>query len=132
MAKIISIDKEKVLIGTDDKSIKEVSVSELNFKPCIGDEIEIFTSNGKTIVNKVASAQAPANGKGTKLVNKTVYCLLAFFLGAFGAHKFYAGKIGAGIAYLVFIWAFIPCFIAFIEFLIGISKPADENGNILI
>ncbi len=130
MAKIISIDKERVLIGTDDKGIKEVTVSELNFQPRIGDEVEIFTSNGKTIVTKASSAQI--SSKGTKLVNKTAYCLLAFFLGAFGAHKFYAGKIGAGIAYLVFVWAFIPCFIAFVEFIIGISKPADENGNILV
>ncbi|WP_199453919.1 NINE protein [Vibrio owensii] len=44
--------------------------------------------------------------------------LLAFFLGGFGAHKFYLGKIGQGIMYLVFCWTLIPAIIAFIEFII--------------
>ncbi len=33
--------------------------------------------------------------------NKWIALLLAFFLGGLGAHKFYEGKIGMGIAYLV-------------------------------
>nr|WP_276772533.1 NINE protein [Anaerococcus hydrogenalis] len=60
------------------------------------------------------------------------YVLLAFFLGGIGAHKFYAGKTGAGIVYLIFCWTFIPGIIAFIEFIIGLTKPADEFGNIYL
>ncbi len=33
--------------------------------------------------------------------NKWIAFLLAFFLGLAGAHKFYEGKIGMGIAYLL-------------------------------
>ena len=47
--------------------------------------------------------------------NRTVAILLALFLGGFGAHKFYLGKPGMGILYLVFCWTFIPGFIALIE-----------------
>jgi len=54
-----------------------------------------------------------------------VAALLAFFLGGFGAHKFYLGKIGLGILYLVFFWTFIPAIIAFIEFIIYLTM-SDE------
>ena len=68
----------------------------------------------------------------TKAVNKIIYCLLAFFLGTFGIHKFYAGKISTGILFIFFCWTGIPTFIAFIDFIIGLCKKADVNGNILI
>lgn len=67
-----------------------------------------------------------------KPVNKLVYCLLAFFVGGIGIHKFYAGKIAAGILYILFCWTFIPGIIAFVEFIIGITKQADANGNIYL
>jgi TM2 domain-containing membrane protein YozV len=41
--------------------------------------------------------------------------LLAFFLGCFGAHRFYMGEIGMGVLYIVFCWTFIPGIVAFIE-----------------
>lgn len=41
------------------------------------------------------------NNAGGKAKNKWVAFLLCFFLGAFGAHKFYEGKIGMGILYLL-------------------------------
>jgi TM2 domain-containing membrane protein YozV len=43
--------------------------------------------------------------------------LFAFFLGGFGAHKFYLGKPGMGVLYIVFCWTFIPLIIAFVEFI---------------
>ncbi|MDD3114217.1 MAG: TM2 domain-containing protein [Anaerovibrio sp.] len=66
-----------------------------------------------------------------KVVNKTVYILLALFLGGFGAHKFYTGRIGLGILYLVFFWTWIPGIIAAIEAIyVGIKKNSDAYGNI--
>jgi len=52
--------------------------------------------------------------------------LLAFFLGGFGVHKFYLGKIGQGFLYLIFFWTFVPAFIAFIEFILYLCQ-SDED-----
>ena len=53
-------------------------------------------------------------------------------MGWAGIHKFYAGRIGAGIVYLLFCWTGIPAIIAFIEFIIGLCKKADAAGNIVV
>lgn len=67
-----------------------------------------------------------------KVVNKLAYLLLAFFLGAFGFHKFYSGKIGQGILYLIFSWTFIPSILALIDFFVMLFKDADRNGNVIV
>ena len=47
--------------------------------------------------------------------DKTVAGILAFFLGAFGVHKFYLGQTGTGILYLLFCWVPIVWILAFID-----------------
>jgi TM2 domain-containing membrane protein YozV len=56
--------------------------------------------------------------------SKTSAALLAFFLGGIGVHKFYLGRGGMGVLYLLFCWTFIPAIIAFFESLIlfGMSE----------
>ncbi|MFJ5161956.1 NINE protein [Pantoea sp. NPDC088449] len=52
--------------------------------------------------------------------------LLAFFLGGFGVHKFYLGRVGQGLLYLIFCWTFIPAIIAFVEFILYLCS-SDED-----
>ena len=47
--------------------------------------------------------------------SRVVAALLGIFLGAFGIHKFYLGKMAQGVIYVVFFWTFIPAIIGFIE-----------------
>lgn len=126
MAKIIKVENEIVSLGMPDGSIKDVKVMALDFEPVVGAEVDVFGTDENLIV---VLKKKPAS-QGKVLVNKLVYALLAFFLGGLGAHKFYAGKIGLGILYLVFFWTFIPGIIAFIEFIIALTKTADADGNI--
>jgi TM2 domain-containing membrane protein YozV/ribosomal protein L32 len=55
--------------------------------------------------------------------------LLGIFLGGLGIHKFYMGKIGMGILYLLFSWTFIPGLIGFIE---GIIYLASNEHNFCV
>ncbi len=145
MAKIVNIQDNVVSIGTNDGGIKEVRSSDINFVPNIGDEVEIFENGSKIVVSKIekknangginvnvqnTSPQYIANGQ--KAVSKVVYCLLAFFLGGVGGHKFYAGKAGTGVVFILFCWTGIPLIIAFIELIVGLTKKADSNGMILV
>ncbi|MDR0762239.1 MAG: NINE protein [Campylobacteraceae bacterium] len=60
--------------------------------------------------------------------NRINAALFAVFLGGFGAHKFYLGKTGQGILYLIFFWTLIPALIAFVEFIIYLIM-SDEEFN---
>ena len=61
-----------------------------------------------------------------KGADKTALALIAFFLGGVGGHKFYVGKYGQGILYLLFCWTGIPGLVAFVEFIIYLCTPAED------
>lgn len=61
--------------------------------------------------------------------NKIVAGILAILLGGIGIHKFYLGKVGAGILFLLFCWTGIPALIGLIEGVIILCSN-DENFQI--
>ncbi|TDF94452.1 TM2 domain-containing protein [Paenibacillus piri] len=60
--------------------------------------------------------------------SKTAAGLLAIFLGGFGIHKFYLGRVGWGIVYLLFCWTYIPSIVGFIEGIIYLAS-SDQSFN---
>ena len=88
------------------------------------DEI-VCSACGKRI-KSIAEICPSCGVRQRKGADKTALALMAFFLGGFGGHKFYVGKYGLGILYLLFCWTGIPGMIALIEFIIYLCTPADE------
>ena len=58
--------------------------------------------------------------------SKVAAGLLGILLGGIGAHKFYLGKIGMGILYLLFVWTGVPAVLGLIEGIIILCSN-DEN-----
>lgn len=80
------IDDDCVVCPQCGKQVKEIKPAE--------PQVVINNTN-----NNSANAVAINGGRG-RMVNKWVAFLLCLFLGYFGAHKFYEGKVGMGILYL--------------------------------
>ncbi|ERK51208.1 TM2 domain-containing protein [Leptotrichia sp. oral taxon 879] len=93
----------------------------------------------------MSETNLPENAaNGNPKYNKAIYCLLAWFLGCFGIHAFYAGRKQEGIYFLIAgiigmltAFLFIGGIILLVEFVIcviqivkAIQKPADEFGRI--
>ncbi len=57
------------------------------------------------------------------------FCL-CFFLGSFGAHKFYLDQAGKGVLYLLFCWTCIPGILAFINLFTMSGQIKKINQNI--
>lgn len=60
--------------------------------------------------------------------NKTTAALLAIFLGGVGVHKFYLGRAGSGVAYLLFCWTLIPLILGLIQG-INLLSMSEEQFN---
>lgn len=67
--------------------------------------------------------QRGGGASGSK--SRVAAIVLALLLGGLGIHKFYLGRIAAGILYLLFCWTFIPGIIAFIEAIVYLTM-SDE------
>lgn len=61
--------------------------------------------------------------------NRVVAGVFALLLGGLGIHKFYLGKIGQGILYLVFFWTMIPAIIGFIEGILYLVMSDTEFAS---
>lgn len=67
--------------------------------------------------------------------NPSTALILALLLGGLGAHRFYLGQWGWGLAYIFFSWTFIPVGVALIEcFLIRsrTKKYNDECAQVIL
>lgn len=58
--------------------------------------------------------------------SRVVAGIFALLLGGIGIHKFYLGRVGQGILYVLFCWTFIPAVIAFIEGIVYLCM-SDES-----
>ena len=73
----------------------------------------------------VRQPRFPGGVAQARLSRRIAAALFAILLGTFGIHKFYLGKIGMGLLYLVFCWTGIPTVVGIIEGIIYLTK-SDE------
>lgn len=89
----------------------------------------VYTQQPQSQVNiQTAPQQVYVSGinPAWPVKSKVVAGLLGILLGGIGVHKFYMGKIGMGILYLLFCWTGIPSVIGLIEGIIYLCS-SDEN-----
>lgn len=84
-------------------------------------------SSGPVYMNAAVSHNS---GYAAPSANKSriAAIILALFLGGLGTHKFYLGRTGWGVLYLLFCWTFIPSVIAFIEAIVYLFT-SDASFN---
>ena len=58
--------------------------------------------------------------------DRIVAGILGIILGTFGIHKFYLGKIGNGMMYLIFFWTGIPAIIGLIEGIMYLAESDEQ------
>lgn len=68
----------------------------------------------------------PAINPAWPLKSKTTAGILGILLGGWGIHKFYLGKTGMGILYILFCWTYVPAIIGLIE---GIMYLTSNEEN---
>ncbi len=140
MGKVVLITETEVRLKFDNGTTSDYPHEKFTFKPSVGDEVIIYEKNDEVFwrkINKIEDGELYPNPyymtpPGKKAVNKLAYCLLAFFLGGLGGHKFYGGKFVWGIVYVCFCWTGIPAIIALIELIIALFKKSDLYGNIYV
>ena len=86
------------------------------FPAQLGMKVDFDADSGGNATNVYPVGKTPTQSSTIKEPKtKTAATLFAFFLGAFGAHKFYLGAWGWGLLYLVFCWTYIPLLLAIVE-----------------
>ncbi len=151
MAKITAVSETSVTVQFDDGKTKDLPLAACQgFMPLPGMEVEVVLEGDNFILkqvlnsnfNNTSASDEPrpfvATDKEKVKVNKIVYLLLAFFLGAFGIHRFFAGRVTSGVIYLlcstvgaiIIIPPFIIIILVIIDFVKAVMSPADANGNI--
>ena len=61
--------------------------------------------------------------------SKVAAGVFALVLGGLGIHKFYMGKVGQGLLYLLFSWTGIPAIIGLIEGIIYLTESDEKFAS---
>jgi hypothetical protein len=143
MAIILHVNSTTVTVSLDDNSLKEFPISSCcGFIPTVGTTVKVTINGNTAIIQRIISEDEAIKPqtytKNSPLsrtphrVNKIAYILLAIFLGGFGIHKFYAGRVLGGVIYLLLCWTFITGILAVIDIIIALIKPSDPDGCIIV
>ena len=66
------------------------------------------------------------DGHPRRIKDRVAACLMAFFAGSLGIHKFYLGRIGWGVAYILLCWTGLPFIAGIVEGIIYLTMTERE------
>jgi len=72
-----------------------------------------------------AAPQHPTAAPSASSKSRVTAGVLGILLGGLGIHKFYMGKIGAGVVYILLCWTYIPAIVGLVEGIIYLTQ--DET-----
>jgi TM2 domain-containing membrane protein YozV len=110
---------------------KDRKIDSLESKASQQPMVFMNAGGGAAASSSSSSSSGGGVGGGVRYVctkSKVAAGILALFLGGLGIHKFYLGKAGMGILYILFSWTFVPAVVAFIEGIILLCT-SDEVFN---
>ena len=62
----------------------------------------------------------------TPVKSRVTAGVLGILLGGLGIHKFYLGKVGLGVVYLLFFWTYVPAIIGLVEGIIYLTQSDQD------
>ena len=80
----------------------------------------------KALADNLPAAQARPAKIPHKARSKLAAGLLGILLGGLGVHKFYLGKWGWGIGYILLAWTCIPAFVGLVEGILYLVMPQEK------
>ncbi len=95
----------------------------------ISEDTRFCPSCGAAQQSSIVKKENPDESDKSRLIA----CLLAFFIGGLGIHRFYVGKIGTGICQILLTGCFgVGCIWALIDFiLIVCGNFKDSDGKVV-
>ena len=86
-----------------------------------------FCANcGTAATGATGSAQQTTYAPAAPAKSRVTAGVLGILLGGLGIHKFYMGKIGAGVVYILLCWTYVPAIVGLVEGIIYLA--GDDNA----
>ncbi len=116
----------RLLAALEDKRQDAIDRGDLDELSVLDRRIHAIEAAMNGEVVRYSDALAPSRSAAVGEKNHVVAGVLALVLGWVGAHKFYLGKTGQGLLYLLFFWTLLPALIGFVEGIVYlVSNPED-------
>jgi TM2 domain-containing membrane protein YozV len=80
---------------------------------------------GHPVATQQATGQPLANPY-TPAKSRVTAGVLGILLGGIGIHKFYLGKVGLGVVYILFCWTYVPAIIGLVEGIIYLTQNDQD------
>ena len=68
----------------------------------------------------------PLSNPYTPVKSRVTAGVLGILVGVLGIHKFYLGKVGLGVVYLLLFWTYVPAIIGLVEGIIYLTQSDQD------